>query len=44
MIRTGSLKITLTGHSSWVYSLEVLQKGDLASDSEDKTIRYGINP
>jgi len=38
-ISTWSLKRTLTGHSDWVISLAVLQNGDLASGSGDKTIK-----
>jgi WD40 repeat protein len=38
-ISSGSLKRTLTGHSGSIFSLAVLQNGDLASGSRDKTIK-----
>jgi WD40 repeat protein len=37
--QTGELKKTPSGHNDWVWSVTVLQNGDLASGSDDKTIK-----
>ncbi len=37
-----SLLLTLKGHTNFVEALTVLQYGDLASGSDDKTIKSGI--
>ena len=34
-----SLLLTLKGHTNFVEALTVLQYGDIASDSDDKTIK-----
>jgi phospholipase A-2-activating protein len=35
----GEVKLTLTGHSGFIWSMIVLPNGDLASASGDKTIK-----
>lgn len=35
----GDLVYTLSGHTSFVYSIALLPNGDLASSGEDRTLR-----
>jgi len=35
----GDVVYTLSGHSSFVYSLDVLPNGDIVSAGEDRTVR-----
>ena len=35
----GDLIYTLSGHTSFVYSITVLPNGDIASSGEDRTLR-----
>ena len=35
----GDIVYTLSGHTSFVYSLSVLPNGDIVSSGEDRTVR-----
>lgn len=35
----GDLVHTLSGHTSFVYSISVLENGDIVSGGEDRTVR-----